>query len=83
MEIEGKPYLAMWESIRRELEALTIDKVDAAKLDALTKMIERAQKNELALREDRRGEVIVVNVHIPGVCDKAPPASKANPPTGK
>ena len=62
-------YTEMWERIRRRIEDLLIEESDRAELDQISKLLERAQKGELALRGEDLDDLMVVNIHIPGVCD--------------
>jgi len=68
MEMKDGSYLAMWERIRKRIEEITIEEADREELDQISKLLERVQKGELSLREEGGDRVIVVNVHIPGVC---------------
>jgi len=64
----GSSYLAIWTRVRKKIEEISVEEADREELDQITKLLERAQKGELALREDIGDGPIVVNIHIPGVC---------------
>jgi hypothetical protein len=62
-------YLDMWTRIRKRLEQIGgIEQADKDELDQISKLLERVQKSELSLRDEPDGKLIVVNIHIPGIC---------------
>jgi hypothetical protein len=65
-------YLEMWERIRNRIEVILIEQADREELDLISKLLERVQKSELPLRESSEGGLLIVNVHIPGVCTQDP-----------
>lgn len=66
--MDGESYLALWKRIRRRIEELDIEMVDQVGLDQITRLLERVQKGEMSLREDEVDSLVVVNIHIAGVC---------------
>ena len=61
-------YLEMWKRIRNRIQTILIEEAERDDLDQISKLLERVMKSEMLLRENPEGGLVVVNVHIPGVC---------------
>ncbi len=65
--MDGESYLSIWRRLRRRIEQLSIEDVDEAELDKISKLLERVQKGEMGLLEGEMSGPVIVNIHIPGV----------------
>jgi hypothetical protein len=83
-EVTEPNFLQTWERIRKRVEGLPIEESDHDGLEQISKLLERVQKGELSARESGVERLVVVNVHIPGVCGVEPPPETppANPVRG-
>lgn len=69
-------YLKLWEDIRERVERMLSEEIERDDLDEITKLLERVQKGELSVRDAQGDGLVVVNIHIPGVCE----VSASSPP---
>lgn len=60
----AESYLAIWERMRKVLEAENIEGGDTKKLEEISKLLERVQKGEMTARESGATEVTVVNIAL-------------------
>jgi hypothetical protein len=67
-------YLKLWEDIRERVERMLSEEIERDDLDEITKLLERVQKGELSVRDAQDGGALVVNIHIPGVCEASAPS---------